>query len=90
MNVIGIERAFKNHGDYTGTVKLTYDEVVMIRNALFQAQKNPQMRGGHRYKHLFNDWSDFADMVCYGRICSERVCESCSGSVRKPISTDEK
>lgn len=75
MNIISIDRIPACHGDYQGMVRLSYDEVVMIRNALYHAQKNPDMRGRKRYKPLYNDWSDFGDMLCYGKICSVRECE---------------
>lgn len=69
MNVVKIDRTSNSHGDYYGVVQLTYDEIVMICNALYQKKKNSNSEvDKSRYSILYNNWNDFKDMTCYGRI----------------------
>ena len=65
MVVTEINRTSKSHGDYYGNVRLTYDEITMINNALYQKMKNTE---DERYTTLYNNWSNFKDMTSYGSI----------------------
>lgn len=73
MNVVCIDRKAANHGDYVGVVSLTYDEIVMIGNALYKKQYDTEPGVAQaRYCSLYGAWKDFRDMTCYGHICRER------------------
>lgn len=70
MNVIEINRASHNHSNYYGVVQLTYDEVVMIANAIYKYNKNTDSEFVKRDSGILRDnWNNFKDMVCYGCIC---------------------
>lgn len=66
MNVIEINRKHNIHSEYYGIVKLNYDEVVMITNAIYKYNKE---RNDKYTNALLNKWRNFNDMVCYGGIC---------------------
>lgn len=68
MFVIKIDRSFKKEEDHCGQVSLSYDEVVLIRSALFRAMQNPNVYNAEDYNRLFNEWARFGDMLCYGRV----------------------
>lgn len=68
MNVRKIDRTATGHGDYKGLVELTYDEIVLIRNALYKKAKVTDGSEETRYSELYKAWCCFGDMVCYGKI----------------------
>lgn len=76
MDVIGINRISPNHNDYYGIIKLSYDEIVVIANALYKYNK--QTESEYMKKISFsikNKWGDFRDMVCYGEISAKKDSE---------------
>lgn len=71
MNVIEINRTSRNHSDYYGVVQLTYDEAVMIANAVYKYNKNTDSEFVKRDSGVLGtNWNNFRDMVCYGQICN--------------------
>ena len=68
MEVLQIDRTAASHGDYSGVVKLTYDEIVMIGNALYKKAGGDKGHAAMRYDVLYNEWRNFSDMTCYGGV----------------------
>lgn len=69
MNVVEINRTSNNHDDYYGVIKLSYDEIVMIANALHKYHKNAEQESVKQMSYMLrNKWSNFRDMTCYGEI----------------------
>ena len=71
MNVVTINRSSNFHGDYYGIVRLSYDEIVMIANAIYKYNKNTDSESVKQDSGILGaNWNNFRDMVCYGKICN--------------------
>lgn len=76
MNVIGINRVSPNHNDYYGVVQLSYDEIIVIANALHKYNKQTESEYMKKISLPIKDkWGDFRDMVCYGGIFERQNAE---------------
>lgn len=60
--------------DKDAQVYLTWDDIIIMRNALYHYQKDH-----NRAKCLYSDWLVLADLVCEGGVVTnfttERICE---------------
>ena len=69
MNLISIDRACANHGDYSCVVKLSYDEVTLLNNATYQTAKLNESSGTQRdYLCLHEEFSNLREVLCYGNL----------------------
>lgn len=66
MEVISVDRTASNHGKYTGVVRLTYDEIVLLSNALYVAMKDTELGGQDAYESLRQNWRGFEYVACHG------------------------
>ena len=61
--------------DKDAQVYLTWDDIIIMRNALYHYQKDRN----DRVKRLYSDWLVLADLVCEGGVVTnfttERICE---------------
>ena len=43
MRIIEVNRSAKNHADHTATIKLSYDEAVVLSNAFYEYAQNKKL-----------------------------------------------
>lgn len=67
MEILGVDRTSENFAGYRGTVKLTYDEVVLVCNALHHFLKNnEEIDRKDEYKKLQENWRVLETVICHG------------------------
>jgi hypothetical protein len=62
MDVIKINRDYKDRSNFNITLNIKIDDVTDIGNALYQKQKEDS-----QYKALYAEWKVLKEMVDYGR-----------------------
>lgn len=63
MRIITIDRTPHNHGEYTATISLCYDEAVMIQNVFYNQSKSSN---SIREKMLEDQWRIMSSILCHG------------------------
>lgn len=63
MRIITIDRTPHNHGEYTATISLSYDEAVMIQNMFYNQSKSSK---SIREKLLEDQWRIMSSILCHG------------------------
>lgn len=63
MRIITIDRTPHNHGEYTATISLSYDEAVMIQNMFYNQSKSSN---SIREKLLEDQWIIMSSILCHG------------------------
>ena len=66
MEIIEINRTSDNHKYHRGNIMVTYDEAVMIANAL-NILKNRYAEVDKRYGELYGKWKVFTEVLCHGQ-----------------------
>lgn len=69
MEIISVDRTSENHGLFRSTVQLTYDEIVLISNALYLSLKTDEISDRkEEYEKLHRDWRAFECISCHGDV----------------------
>ena len=63
MRIITIDRTPHNHGEYTATISLSYDEAVIIQTMFYKQLKSSK---GIREKLLEDQWRIMSSILCHG------------------------
>lgn len=70
MEIKKIDRTTVNHGEYYGVIKLNYDEIVMISNALINYLHQTEYESSSKsakVEALIRDWKMFVNIACHGK-----------------------
>lgn len=64
MRLIAVDRRSENHGDYTATVELKYDEIVKLTNITYEAWRDKAATP--KLDALYESMDGLLQITCHG------------------------
>ena len=76
MELIHVDRSKPNHSKYTGAIRLTYDEIVLLNNAVSAMVGKENICRKEEYTKLHTNLRNLEYVVCHGNLSVMQLMES--------------